>query len=277
MKIGCIIVLYKPNYQVVNNIKKYPKLYKLVLIDNSPNNNSKLFESILSESVTYIPLLKNMGIAHALNIGVKDILNSVDYIITMDQDSKLNSELLLTYQNYINKHKRTFALTPQYNTGRCQIKKDNRTKKVSLSMQSGTLFNVEVFKKIGYFDERLFIDVVDWEFFLRMKKYGLELIRINRAILEHQPAITKEKYIGPYKLKYGVASPLRYYYQARNLLWVARRYRSLNLYVNLVIKWLKIILLFDNKKEYLLSFYEGVQDAIKNKLGEKHEKENITS
>ena len=134
-------------------------------------------------------------------------------------------------------------------------------------MQSGSLFKRNVFNKIGYFNEDLFLDVVDYEFFIRMKKAGIKLIRVNSAVLTHHPATTRELKMGRFKFKYGVASPVRYYYQARNLLWTAKKYHSKKLYIILMIKWLKIVLLFKNKKEYLRLYKNGLQDAKNNRLG----------
>lgn len=134
-------------------------------------------------------------------------------------------------------------------------------------MQSGTLFKRSTFDKIGYFDDKLFIDVVDLEFFLRMKRSELSLVRINAAVLNHHPAETKVKKILFLKLKYGQSSEVRNYYKARNLFWVAKRYNSLDMYKGLAISWLKIILLYDDKRKYLKAFNQGIKDAKHNRLG----------
>jgi hypothetical protein len=39
------------------------------------------------------------------------------------------------------------------------------------------------------------------------------------------------------------------------------------LYKNLIIKWLKIVFLFDHKKKYLEMFRRGIKDAGQNRLG----------
>lgn len=267
MKIGCVVVIYNPDIQVMNNIKKYPKLDEVILVDNSLKNNEALFKDILNDNIKYIPLMSNTGIAHALNIGIKKLSPNVNYVITMDQDSVLNNGIIEAYRKYENVHKEISALTPQYNTDRNPVVAKKGYKSVELSMQSGTLFNREIFNEIGYFDENLFMDVVDWEFFLRMKKNGYKLIQCDEAVLNHNPAKTRVKNLLLYKLKYGVASPTRYYYQARNLLWVAKKYNSKSLYKNLIVKWLKILLLFDDKKEYFNKFSKGIKDANDGKLG----------
>lgn len=269
MKIGCVVVLYNPNIQVLNNIKAYPKIDQLVLVDNSLKNNEKLFSSILlNDNVIYKPLFNNFGIARALNLGIKSLNENIDFVITMDQDSNLTSRVMSVYRKYILSHNNIYALTPQYKTDRNTIKSTRGVNKVNLSMQSGSLFNVKLFKKIGYFDERLFLDVVDWEFFLRMRKYGYNLIRCNEAVLVHSPAQTNSKKILFKEIKYGVASPIRYYYQARNLLWVGRKYNSIKLYSNLLVKMFKILILFNNKIQYLKYFNKGIRDAKDNRLGE---------
>ena len=268
MKIGCVVVLYNPDIQALNNISKYPQLDQLILVDNSSKNNSNLFSSILlNKNVIYKPLLNNYGIAYALNLGIKSMNDDIEFVITMDQDSNLTNTIISTYRKYTLSHDNIYALTPQYKTDRNTITNIHGVEKVDLSMQSGSLFNIKLFKIIGYFNEKLFLDVVDWEYFLRMKKYGFDLIKCNEAILIHSPAKTESKKLIFKKIRYGVASPVRYYYQARNLLWVGRKYNSIKLYINLIVKFLKIIVLFKNKKRYLEYFNKGIQDARNNHLG----------
>lgn len=264
--IVCIVVLYNPDKQVINNIKEYCHLFnRIVLVDNSEKDNNDIFAKILNAK--YIPLKANTGIAKAINVGIEN--SDEPYILTMDQDSIISENLIDAYISFLNKMDSSDlgALTPQYDTDRNHIVSAEGYEKVLLSMQSGTLFKRKTFNKIGLFNEELFLDVVDWEFFLRMKEAHLNLIRLNNAVLKHQPAITKVIGFGPFKLKYGSASPIRYYYQVRNLLWTARKYHSKPLYANLFVKFLKIILLFDHKQTYLKSFRQGIRDANNNQLG----------
>lgn len=266
--IVCIDILYNPDDQVISNVKKYHNLVnRTILVDNSEKDNSNMFTGM--DKVKYIPLKSNTGIAHATNIGIKQ--TNEPYILTMDQDSTISKELIDSYISFLemNDSDEIGALTPQYDTDRNHVGKVKGWENVLLSMQSGTLIKRSTFDKIGLFNEKLFLDVVDWEFFLRMHQSNLKLVKVNRAILKHQPAITKTFSVGPLKLKYGVASSIRYYYQARNLLWTAKKYHSKLLYINLFIKLLKIVFLFNNKKIYLSAFNEGIKDAQRNILGKK--------
>lgn len=265
-EIVCITVLYNPDSDVVENIKKSHGLVgKIILVDNSSDNNGKMFNDM--KDVEYIPLMDNKGIARAINIGIEN--SDEKYILTMDQDSTISIDLINAYLHFLNNYDtpKVAALTPQYDTDRRHIEKGTGAEKVLLSMQSGTLFKRSTFDKIGLFDEELFLDVVDWEYFLRIDKFGLQTVQVKDAILVHRPAITKVANFGFFKLKYGTASPLRYYYQGRNLLYTGKKYKDYKMYMTFVVKWLKIVLLFDNKKEYLRLFKQGVRDAKAGKLG----------
>lgn len=265
-EVVCITVLYNPDPEVVENVDSYRSLVgKTILVDNSNKDNSQMFASMTN--VEYIPLMENSGIAHATNVGIET--STEKYILTMDQDSRFSQDLIDAYLRFLEEYDvaNIGALTPQYATDRHKIEKNASSKVILLSMQSGTLIKRNVFNEIGLFNEKLFLDVVDWEFFLRMNQENIKMVQVKDAILSHHPAITKVANFGILKLKYGIASPMRYYYQARNLLWTARKYNSLPLYINLIVKWMKIVLLFDNKREYLKMFNRGLKDASSNKLG----------
>lgn len=267
--IGCIVVLFNPEKEVLQRIERYPvSISPIILIDNSLSNNINMFKRIKRDDVQYYSLGENTGIAHALNVGIMKIKKSVDYVITMDQDSELTEQVSNVYYKAI-KNKNERVLAPNYETDRKKRIQASGYNRIKLSMQSGMLFKTDVFDVVGLFDERLFLDVVDFEYCLRLGKKDIPITRCNEAVLYHQPAQTKEKHILFYKLRYGIAPPLRYYYQARNLLWTARKYRSIKLYELLVIKLFKIILLFDDKKKYIDYFVTGIKDANSNKLGKR--------
>lgn len=264
--IVCIVVLYHPDASIVENIKRYTGLVnEVILVDNSSVNNDECFSGF--DYIKYIPMMDNTGIAHAINVGIR--MSTEPLILTMDQDSLINKALVDSYIDFLNTldSEKIGALTPQFNTDRNPTIAKKGTESKLVTMQSGTLFKRSTIEKIGYFNEDLFLDVVDWEYCLRMVKNGLQIIQINKAVLDHKPAITKEWKIGPLKVKYGEADPVRYYYQARNLLWTARKYHSNTMYKTLIIKWLKVILLFENKSEYLKAFHQGIIDAKNNHLG----------
>ena len=86
---------------------------------------------------------------------------------------------------------------------------------------------------------------------MRAKRYGTyRIVQCNSAILKHHPAVTCEKKLIVFSLKYGVTDPVRIYYQVRNALYMTSEYKSLRAFSIVVVKILKIIILFENKKNY---------------------------
>lgn len=63
-------------------------------------------------------------------------------------------------------------------------------------------------------------------------------------------------------LKYGYASPWRYYMQARALVWMILRYRSYCDVVTYMYKWFKVIFFFDNKYDYVRQMIKGSKEGI---------------
>jgi rhamnosyltransferase len=90
-------------------------------------------------------------------------------------------------------------------------------------IQSGLLIPADVLDRVRGFDETLFIDGVDTDFYLRSADLGLRCVIAPGARLEHRlgQAITVA---GDRDLPLVVASTFRYHYQWRNLVVLLRRH-----------------------------------------------------
>ncbi len=94
-----------------------------------------------------------------------------------------------------------------------------------IAQTSGSLIPRKVFEKEGLFDETFFIDCVVWEYCLRLMSHGWVVRECRSAVLRHSHGSPEDyKLLG---LKFFVIrnyGPVRRYYQARNALWLFRRY-----------------------------------------------------
>ena len=94
-KVVAIVVAYNiESEKLLKNIYSYYDFVeKIVIVDNSnKSNNLKDYEN---EKIVYIGLGENLGIARALNEGIKyAIINNFKYALTMDQDSSFNNNLI---------------------------------------------------------------------------------------------------------------------------------------------------------------------------------------
>ena len=266
MKISSVTILYNFDKDVINNIKTYENFVdEVILIDNS--DEKKYYEKYRKdiEKYTYISMNGNVGIAKALNEGVNySKEKGYEWVLTMDQDSKFHSDIISKYLkilNYFNTND-IAVLAPNYFFDRKKTKEYKGYKELSYTMQSGNLINIEIYEKIGKFKEDFFIDGVDYEYCIRANRNKYKVIECGEAILYHNPGITKKTFFG---FKYGYCNSLRIYYQVRNLLWIFSKYKNIKMIAIIIYKFFKILLLFDNKKEYFYMFKLGVIDFKKRK------------
>ena len=87
-------------------------------------------------------------------------------------------------------------------------------------IQSCSIFPKIVFEKVGYFNENLFIDSVDFEYCLRVLLSKYKIIRSNRVFVSHELGVTKMRY----GFSYVEHSALRNYYIARNHKYLTIKY-----------------------------------------------------
>lgn len=271
-KIAGITVIYNPDNQVIRNINSYVHcLGILYVVDNSENINRNIVSQINKiEGTRYIWMKKNCGIAAALNIGISlAIKEGYEWLLTMDQDSVFHEKLLDEYRRYImeNDTRLVAILAPQYRTPRKKVKNRTGYDEIYWTMQSANLLNLNIVIQLGLYKETYFIDCVDYEYCLRVKKNGYKIVRCNEAILIHNPGITKCKKIAFLNLKYGYAVPIRIYYQIRNSLYMFNEYHNIKSLFIIVIKISKIILLFDDKKEFLKFVSNAFSDYKRHIVG----------
>jgi rhamnosyltransferase len=126
-----------------------------------------------------------------------------------------------------------------------------------------------VWQTVGPFRDDFFIDFVDNEYCLRLRREGYRVLRANRAILEH--AVGDITRYGP--IIATNHSPLRRYYKTRNRFVVFREYLStfpghcLFDLVRLTKEIGSIILFEDEKWAKLRMMWRGWRDCQSGKMG----------
>lgn len=263
-----IVIAYNIKKNLLSeNIFSYINFVDKVLVVDNSDKPTDLSNINKTNKIEYISLNGNFGIAKALNVGLEYAFKyKYKYALTMDQDSKFSNNLIEEYRK--NQQANVAIYSPFYLIDR-KRKKNNKKDVQYLywTMTSGNLLNLEYVKEIGKFKEDFFIDAVDYEFCLRARKKGYKILQCNKAILIHNPGITKTKKILFWNYKYGYMSTDRLYYQIRNLSYIAKKYNSYRARIVIFIKLLKIILLFDDKKSFLSAFKAGINDYKNNNYG----------
>jgi rhamnosyltransferase len=274
-----VIVTYNSNIERLNeSICSIVKQCEVLIVDNSTDLLIKSEISNLCSffSINYLPLNKNYGIAKAINEGLLFALNhKFQDILLLDDDSvppyNLVDVLLKNRNEYYKViGSRVIVSSNIVNDKGIFLKKSTQEFSTNFAYttelnSSGTLISVNDLINIGLFDEKLFIDCVDFEWGWRAQSKGYRLIVVDNIAIRHRLG---ESSIFIFK----VPSPLRHYYQYRNVLKMlvnpeAPLAWKLSEFIKLIVKFFIIILLFDNKWLRICYLLSGVRDFFMGKTG----------
>lgn len=228
MKLAGVVVLYNPDQKVINNINSYiDELDALYLVDNSSADNSTLF---MYEKVEYIPLQKNTGIAHALNVGAKKAIDhNFHYLLTMDQDSMFEKDALKNMKSIIDaddEKDQVGIYSPFHKTAISEPVPEELFTSPLVVMTSGNLINLDIYKCVEGFKEWMFIDCVDFEYGLNVRKHGYTIKQINTVFLDHELGDYEIKHVFNKKIFCDNHSALRRYYIVRNSFYLYYMYHN---------------------------------------------------
>ena len=225
--IGAVVVLYNPTKNEIQNINLYKdKVDYTVIVDNSSEDNQQMIDSVVGfvSNIIYYSESINMGLAKGFNIGVNILKQQgCDWALLFDADSKIESDIISVYKKAIAECKRDVAVySPVHIFERRKNKSYKGYREIDWAMTSGCLYNCEIFKEQKGFFEDLFVDGLDMDYCFKSHENGYKVIECGEAIIKHNPAETRNFFC----FKYGIASPIRYYMQARQLIWCWLRYKK---------------------------------------------------
>lgn len=284
--INALISLYYPTESVKHNIEAIAAQVDMVYIcDNTPIPNSPVVAEINAiDNIQYLCFHKNLGLSQAFN----QILKSAqipwkedDYVIFFDQDSLIAEHhverMLLIYESLHRNGRNVGCLGPVYfntSSGTVEIPKAKRqlqsnTYIVSSIITSSMLCTYGTLQEIGFWNERVFLDLADWDLCWRIEDAGKLCCITTDVVLQHSVGNGVKK-IGPVELRVG--QPFREYYQIRDCMYLlGKTYTPLKYKLRflaiLLIRSPLHILFLDQKKQRLHFIIRGFIDFWCGKRG----------
>lgn len=250
---GCIVT-YNPDIKRLeeNILSVLHQIEKLFIVDNHSSNIRDIEEFLSTfNNIELIKLEKNYGIAYALNKGCNiALINKFDYIITLDQDSVCTEDIISKYKENLSHD--TGILHSKSNDRNISIA-DEKTQKIgdiSKCITSASFINLKAWDLCGGFDEKLFIDSVDFDFCLMIQKYGFKIMRIDYIGFLHELGNSTKHKLLHRAIYVSNHSSFRRYYITRNRIYLARKFKQES-FIYAVLKnnySLILILLFERDK-----------------------------
>ncbi len=228
MQTAAVVVLYHPSIRVSENIASYASGSDAVFVfDNTADPHPDVLDGLKRVGgLEYFPLGSNRGVAYALNAGAeRAIERGCKYLLTMDQDSAAPDDLVSTLVS-IAESDPSIGVAGPFHVDRCapDALPEADLEDVVTLMTSGSLVNLEAYRRSGGFREDFFIDYVDDEYCLRLRRNGYRVVRANRVILEHAQGQKTEKNFFGRTVHPTHHAPERFYYQSRNRVYLRREY-----------------------------------------------------
>ena len=279
---SCVVVVtYNPDAGLTGRLAAIvPQVGRVIVVDNGSN---LAVGPRVPMNVELIEVGRNAGIATALNIGVAAaVAGGFDWVLTMDQDSRVHDDIVegltavyhahpdpdrvgVVAANFIDAHRgRPFAGTN--GSSRLFIEQP-------VAITSGSLMSVAAMKQVGPFRDDYFIDFVDHEYCLRMRRRGWIILYSTRPLLDHaigHPTTHRFLWMRPTTSNH---SPARRYYITRNRLvtdWANLGDEPRSVITDL---WRitgeigVLILLEDQKWAKVKAICRGIVDAMRGRMG----------
>lgn len=249
-KIAAGIVTYNPDlnrlHENINAI--LPQVELVFLVDNGSKNIDELENAFIEKKVVLIKNKENLGIAAALN---KIMEYSIDYgyewTLTLDQDSVVPDNMIEEYEKYTEEEMIAMIVPVIFDRTMSIIDVNGKLTQnfeyVENAITSGTLMNNQIWKEVKGFEEKLFIDYVDFDYCMKVRLANYRILRVNTVKLLHELGNASEikvfHYLGKLFHRYPSLakkfmdmryttnhSPIRVYYVTRNQYYYMNKYKE---------------------------------------------------
>lgn len=225
----------------------------ITVVDNHSTDNSKeIFNKI--KEINFLESEENLGFSGGNNLGIRDSLKKgSELIILLNNDTTVSKNFLMPlvraayktdiispkiyfakgYEFHKNKYeekdrgnviwfaggKIDWANVLGSHVGVDEVDRGQFTKSHKMDFATGACMAVkaEVFKKIGFLDEKFFLYLEDMDFCVRAKRAGFKIAFEPKSVIWHKNATSSG----------GSGSNIQDYFITRNRLLFATRYASL--------------------------------------------------
>lgn len=227
---AAIFACFEPSTDVLERVMAVAeRVGSVVVVDDGSRTIAPGFYTPLRGCPNVSVILEpvNLGIAHSINVGfTASIAGGAMTIVTFDQDTTINSELLDGLSRAVSQAPDGWgAVGPGLVSGfGYSGNQTGGVRPVFELIQSAAVFNAKALAECGFADESLVIDSVDTDLCLRLRASGFGVYADERIALTQPIGDGHTISVFGQKLATTNHSAARRYYMTRNRLEMFRRY-----------------------------------------------------
>lgn len=220
VSIAAVVTTFSPGNSLLINLQRISGQVGLVIVVDDSGSGSQAEHVDISKipNLRYLVNETNIGIAAALNKGVENaVAQGFDWVITLDDDTLVSETYVPDVLEFIQANQLPnvgLVACSRGNAKQADKGADFFIKRNLIT--SGSVFSVEAFRKVGGFDESMFIDLVDFDFCTKLRKIGCRSVLLNKPGMEHKVGNSFEVNLAFMHFVVYNHAPFRLYYQIRN-------------------------------------------------------------
>ena len=276
-----LVVTWNPDGGFAERLARLaPQVDRLLVIDNgsSPVGRQRAQSVARLAGAECLENPSNRGVAAAYNQGARWAREAgCEWILIVDQDSRPTENLVAELQAAQAAHflpESVAVVGPiagvQRDDRRCAGKRWARRR---LVISSGSLINLDVWKRAGGFRADYFVDMVEAEYCLRVGSMGYRVILACRATLHHRIGLPT------YHTRLGLTVSTSNHPAWRRYYLMRNRWRTWRTYWRQAPAWvafdvfghvrdtIKMALLEDDRRAKLAAVRRGLRDGMRGRHG----------
>jgi rhamnosyltransferase len=221
LRIAAVATAYHPDERLAAVVESaLETCAAVVVVDNTPGDEPTVTGKLSDPRVTVLRSGRNLGLAAALNAGIRELPQDAEAVLLLDQDSVLPPEVVSALAAHLDDPTVGIAAPTPWDAAHdssydslAALRADvaDRTDVIT----SGMLVRRAALDRVGGFREDFFVDFVDIDFCLRVRRAGLRIVQDQRLKLPHSLGDRRPHRIGPLAIHVV-------HYPAWRLYWIAR-------------------------------------------------------
>jgi GT2 family glycosyltransferase len=208
-------------------------VFEILVVDNASTDGAPATIRAQFPQIPLIELTENLGWAGGNNVGIKHAIDDgAEFVCLLNNDTIIPRGAIAELARAADRYK-PCLMHPAIDYANPEegsqidpsrdipakkytpLEQDEATYELQFAYGACLMIPVEVFHRIGAFDERFFLQLEETDFWLRARKAGMRSLCTVRARITH----AESRSFG------GRMTPAKVYYMARNTLLLAEKHR----------------------------------------------------